>query len=516
MTSSFLSRSFHVLMLNSRTSFTFSSMTIRQGTCLHHGTSASITDYQLFGFWLGRLSKIKKINKWITVDSTRSQCGTDKSNSSKCVTFHLQSPRCAMTQASVKSRVLKHLPHSEVGSRLFSRDLKIKASMDSRCPQKALTPPPRQGSINSDSSDSEHVQDQNSGTSREDHLFTQRLGQDVPHAPESTQELFGHANHRVCLSIHQDVSQRRQHNKSSMSFRWRFSSFRTWTSIKEGIRRPKEGIRRTKEGIWTTKERINHVIIDNDYQQVRVRCLHRYCLTSSRPLSRVDQHFALISPKWVDSSLKEIMGNTQLCLTEKMLNLLRKYHCHLKSVLFNGSEFKSTGFFRELEWSQSCTLEDVTISPTQGSHHSWKLTKVSSSTKVIHRLHQRQPSWSRMRRSWSSDSTHFSICEQWFGHNQNHTLKQIDNLSADQASASEHQQLPLVNVDHSAHHWGPNYCQSWWEHFGLIAVEAQMWCRGSHLASRERVKVHHLMCLIGSSQKRRQLQRKVRVIIGLH
>ena len=62
-----------------------------------------------------------------------------------------------------------------------------------------------------------------------------------------------------------------------------------------------------------------------------------------------------------------VMSNIQARLNERVLRLVRSYYPHLESMLFMGSAFKSAGLFRQLEWSQSFTLEEDIINPWKSS-----------------------------------------------------------------------------------------------------------------------------------------------------
>ena len=123
------------------------------------------------------------------------------------------------------------------------------------------------------------------------------------------------------------------------------------------------------------------------------------------------------------------------------------------------------------------------------SHRSWRSTKASSSMKVIHRHHQWQPSRSIVPRSSSSESTHF-ICELWFSHSQNLTLKQIVSWSASinnsDNSRCQHQQQPLSSSTSAAVMLNA----------AKLSPIAQKRCRGCHLhqGSVSNASAHAPLC----------------------
>ena len=102
------------------------------------------------------------------------------------------------------------------------------------------------------------------------------------------------------------------------------------------------------------------------------------------------------SPRWISSSLLDIISNTQVRLTEQVLSLIRTFHPHLESLLFSNSEFRVG--LRELEFTPSLTIEEVSINSRKSSlmdgDDSWSPTQ-------DHQAHhpRRQWSWSRKAKS---------------------------------------------------------------------------------------------------------------------
>ena len=110
-----------------------------------------------------------------------------------------------------------------------------------------------------------------------------------------------------------------------------------------------------------------------------LKCQSHSADARARPLSQVDQHFTLVGGF---ISQGQHSGSSH----KRVFSLVRQYHFHLESVPFVNMNGVKISHSRR--------------SPsTHGNHQLWRLTTVSSSTKVIHRLRLRQPSWSKMRRS---------------------------------------------------------------------------------------------------------------------
>ena len=70
----------------------------------------------------------------------------------------------------------------------------------------------------------------------------------------------------------------------------------------------------------------------------------------------------------------EIMQNTQVRLTERILNIIRQSHPHMEALLFSGGELRSS--ITELDIDRSFTVVDMRINP-------WELKESTSAAMEV-------------------------------------------------------------------------------------------------------------------------------------